>query len=141
MRACWVLVAAVVGCMADAPRDANPPSECADDVALDGTRSATPTTIGPVGSTDVCLHLDARHNLRVGHFAASAASGFTLLLTDPAGNVLREGWDVGTSDHTFANLEFDIPAGQLRDAVLHVRAKAPNTAPTTVNVSLFEPLE
>jgi len=139
------------GCAADGgSTPVETPDGCFANETLDGVAGA-PVDFGPLvlGGANVCLRLDASKNLQSGHFAAGTdqqageASAFTLRLTDPAGTVLLDGWDVSvgqTDPRTFANLELSIPAGEIRDVILEVRAKGPQTA-TKITVQLFEPLE
>ncbi len=130
------------------------PRICVADVTLDGSSgSSAPTTIGPFtldsNGVNVCLHLDATHNLVAAHFGAETqyASGttspFSATLEDPTYAPLQDGWDVtvdGTPPHTMTNLEWDAPLHQMTDAMLWVRAQGAS-ASTQVALSLFEPLE
>lgn len=135
-----------------APAAAGP---CDTHVSLYGaTGSATPTavpfTIESSDGFDICLELDARDNIVVGHFAASTqretnttTSMFQLALFDKDGELLQEGWDVtfGSSPaETFANLEYGVTKGTLVELTLHVSAKCVPLG-TTIDVALFEPYE
>lgn len=144
MRAWFVMIVLGGGCIDATKHMTEDPSGCEMSASLDGAGSS-PSQVGPLDSANVCLHLDATQN-RVAHFAASttaeagAASSFTLTLTDTAGNLLRDGWDVSVGEsapETFANLEWDLAGGQAKDVVLEIRG----TALTQLSVSLFEPLE
>ncbi|HLM76155.1 MAG TPA: hypothetical protein VK459_25790 [Polyangiaceae bacterium] len=127
------------------------PAMCTESKTLNGTSGETvslPVTIDASGFR-LCLHLDASLN-DTGHFFATtayvdgASSPLVLTLLEPDGTLLREGWDVtvGQSDpKTSAHLEWSMPGGEVRDAVLRVTTKAQGTEMTTLGVSLFEPLE
>ena len=131
------------------------PGPCDAHVSLYGASgSATPTSVPFAIETsdgfDICLELDARDNLVVGHFAASTlretdttTSMFQLTLFDQDGQILRQGWDVtfGSSPPTtFANLEYGVTAGTMVEVTLHVAAKCVPLG-TSINVTLFEPYE
>ena len=129
------------------------PGDCDHDVSLYGMSGSGPTSIGPLtvdgSGTDICLTLDARDNIWVGHFAAGTeyengdASSFQLTLFDRDGVVLRAGWDVSVDvamPRTFANLEYGVDKGQVLQALLHVRART-GTATSAIRLYLFEPYE
>ena len=143
---------------ADAQPDAMPttmPGACDQNVSLYGASgSATPTTVGPFtidsDGVNICLELDARDNIVVGHFAASTprepdttSSMFQLTLFGKDGEVLQQSWDVtfGSSPPvTFANLEYGVTKGTVLEATLHIAAKCVPLG-MTVDLALFEPYE
>ena len=138
----------------DAPQEVVPtPGDCDHSLSLYGMSGSGPTSLGPVtvdgAGIDICLALDARDNIWVGHFAAGtdnetgSASSFQLTLFDRDSHVLRAGWDVtfGSSPPTtFANLEYGVDKGQVLQALLHVRART-GTATSKIDLYLFEPYE
>lgn len=145
------LAAAAGGCVVDRHADPAPvlePRTCSADVALTGGDSATvPLQLGASGAT-VCVRLDATGELAPVHFAAMTdavpgqSSGITAVLQDAADRLsLQDGWDVTPDDaplaRTYANVEWNAPAGELTDAILWLRAPvAPTT--TTLLLSLVE---
>jgi hypothetical protein len=147
MRAWLVAIPLVAGCGTNKLCFTPNETRCTLSGSLDGsTGNAMPTTFSAVESENVCLHLDASHNLVVGHFAATTdympgdMSTFTLSLVDPSGAVIHDGADVTvgqTEPQTFANLEWDLTAGQTKDVVLQIRGDMP----TDLHVALFEPYE
>lgn len=152
---CAIGLVAIGGCMSTGTvgdDDSGDPNACTHSLTLDGASgSSEPTAVGPValGSTNICMHLDASHNLVRGHFMAStdvepgAASSFTTTLTEIDGTMIVEGWDVtfGQSDpQSRATLEWSIPSGEVHDVILHVTARAGDAA-TTIRLALFEPFE
>ena len=113
-----------------------------------GDRVSIETTIGDQGF-GLCLHLDGTANIDA-HFAAGTgwtdgtSSPFQLALYDVAGELIGEGWDVTvgeTGARTFANLEWPMPTGEVRDVILRVTTTTGEPVPTTVGATLFERLE
>ena len=142
-------VIALVGACAKLDLPPEPAPGCMDSVALDGTGTASTTTLNPItlGSGDVCLHLDATKNalsahlqVTVGEQQDGALTPFSTQLVDENGASLQSGWDVAVDGHAFHNLEWTFDAGEVRDVTLHV-SRAGGTAKTPIHVALFEPLE
>ncbi len=155
MRNLWALgLIAAAGCMSTetvGDDDSSDPNACSEELMLDGTSGSQPTAIGPVelGNTNICMRLDASHNLVRGHFMASTdvetgtTSSFTSTMTEIDGTMIATGWDVTfgqTSPQSRATLEWDLPSGDVRDVVLHIKARAGAKA-TTIRLALFEPFE
>jgi hypothetical protein len=127
------------------------PSMCTESRTLNGAAGepvSLPVTVDAAGFR-LCLHLDASLNT-IGHFMATtsyvdgASSPLALALLEPDGTLIQEGWDVSvgqTDTKTSAHLEWAMPGGEVRDAVLRITTKAQGTEMTTLNMSLFEPLE
>jgi hypothetical protein len=137
------------------PTPSPTPGQCDAAVSLYGASgSATPTTvpfaINTSDGVNICLELDARDNIVVGHFAASTqreqdatTSMFQLALFAKDGELLQEGWDVTFGDAppvTFANLEYGVTKGTMVEVTLHISAKCVPLG-TTVDLALFEPYE
>lgn len=130
------------------------PRTCSADITLDGSSgNAQGTLAGPFSldrnGVTLCLHLDATRNQVAAHFVAETAkqtgatSSFATVLEDMDGNVLQDSWDVSydnANPQTFANLEWNAPLHAMTEAQLWVHARE-QTAPTTISLSLFEPLE
>jgi hypothetical protein len=166
MRAIWLVV--LVGCAADpsapAPTLPTPPAPIPQPTAMPAPGTCTDVTLTPANSgrpatqtlpltidtqgIALCLHLDASALARA-HFMAGTpsqpgtSSSFESALADAGGHVIVAGWDVtvgGTDPTSFSNLEWSPPAGQVTDAKLIVWTRA-GSSPTSVSVSLFDPLE
>ncbi|MDB4955107.1 MAG: hypothetical protein JWO36_2676 [Myxococcales bacterium] len=152
MRGCLLTGALLAGCVDKMSFEpVVEPGTCTMQVALDGS-TGTAQTVGPlalgINGADICMHLDATRNTRV-HFAAATAqepgpaSSYLATLEDRSFHAIVDGWDVSignTDTHTFMNLEWDPPAGQTSDVILWVRGLHAR-APTTISLSLFDPLE
>lgn len=137
------------------PTDPPTSLECDYDRDLYGMDGSQPTNVGPIAvgneGANICVHLDTRDNILVGHFAAATKrevgteSSFEMTLMATDGTVIRDGWDVtyGSSpSQTSAHLENGFDKGQLVDAILAVRTRAGVTSETTdVHLWLFEPYE
>lgn len=126
-----------------------PAPGCTASIALDGTGTASSTTVDPMdlGSGDVCMHLDATKNVQSAHLQITvgdqvdgAATPFKTTLVDETGAPLVSGWDVATDTRAFHDLEWTLEAGEVRDVTLHV-SRAGAVAKTPIHVALFEPLE
>jgi hypothetical protein len=159
MRAVCLALLVTGACVVDHHSDPDPqpstqPLSCSADILLDGsTGNAQGTLAGPFvldrNGITLCLHLDATQNQVAAHFAAETAnengatSSFVTVLEDSDGTVLQDSWDVsvGNSDtRTFANLEWNAPLHVVTETQLWLHARE-QTAPTTISLSLFEPLE
>ncbi len=144
----FVLLAGAAGCAKlDLPPE--PAPGCAQSVTLDGTGTASATTLDPIalGSADVCMRLDATKNLRSAHLAITVgqqqdgtSTPFKSALLDLDSTVLQSGWDVQVDTRAFHNLEWSLDAGEIRDVTLHV-TRTGAAARTSISVSLFEPFE
>ncbi len=168
MRSAWIVVALLGGCASDLdgtiemvpdpslePVDeAAVPRTCSQTVALYGMTGnaqgeTVPVTVDTAGTT-LCLELDARDNIQVGHFAAGTPyeagtqSSYKLDLFDALDQPVRSGWDVqfgsGADARAFTNLEYGVTKGELVPMKLVVRARA-GTATTDLHLALFEPYE
>jgi hypothetical protein len=134
------------------PIDISHATPCGDTMVLLGvpTSEPQPTLVGHTFDTNgalFCLELDSRQNLQSAHFAATtayeqaASSSYVLALFGNGDDtMLREGWDTGLNDSSFANLEYSVPSGNYIAVKLFVAAKS-GTATTNVGLSLFEPFE
>ncbi|HVZ23894.1 MAG TPA: hypothetical protein VG871_22630 [Vicinamibacterales bacterium] len=146
-------LAAAGGCVVDRHADPAPvtePRTCSAEVSLTSGDSATvPLPLDASGAT-VCVRLDATGALAPVHFAAMTdavpgqSSGITVVLQDAADRLsLQDGWDVTPDDaplappHTYANVEWNAPAGELTDAIVWLRAPVVPTT-TTLLLSLVE---
>ena len=136
------------GCAAETHTDAVfQPEGCWISQMLNGTDVFIfpPPPLGPVtvGAVNVCLHLRAIDNDVRAHFASATepkqgdVSGFELVLTAPDGQTLAHGVEISMDGKTRAQLEFDVPAGTERDAILRVTASHP--CRTAIGVELYEP--
>jgi hypothetical protein len=162
------IVAALVGCggsgspaLPDAPlvqpdAAAIPlvAGECSQHITLYGMDDTTGrVVVGPLAldtqGLTLCLTLDARDNLVVGHFGAdsdrepTATSTYQMALFTADDMLLQEGWDVtfgGSPPTTFASLEYGVTKGTILEAKLVVATRA-GTAMAHVGMDLFEPYE
>jgi len=126
--------------------------DCSQHITLYGMDDTTGRVVlGPLAldtqGVTVCLTLDARDNLVVGHFGADSGreaktmSTFQLSLFDAQGTLLQDGWDVTFGGPTtFAGLEYGVAKGTVLETKLLVRTKV-GSATTTVGMDLIEPYE
>jgi hypothetical protein len=137
------MLALLVGCASD-PKPAAPPPTPQGCVTLDPS-AAQDYSITTDAS--VCMHLDAT-TLHRAHFMADlparsgTTSGFSIVLQDPSGQALVDGWDltIGETDpRTNAHIEWSPPAGVTTDATLVITA--PQRTSSTIDIALFDPLE
>lgn len=137
----FAVVAVATGCAKlDLPPEQG--TLCSSSLVLDGSQPTAPTEFDvDLGSTDICMQLDASRNIVQAHFQLSIdAPGITSTLVDLDNVPLREGWDVQVGTHTSHDLEWSLDAGEIRDVVLHV-SRTGTHASALLRVSLYEPFE
>ena len=127
------------------------PLRCDQAVSLDGSAADRVTIQANVDQDGfgLCLHLDGTANY-MAHLAAGTGwsdgttSPFQLALIDSAARPIRAGWDVTvgeTDPRTFANLEWSMAGGEVRDVILRLTTRDGDGIATTLDASLFEPFE
>lgn len=124
--------------------DGSDPLHCDAEMSLATTTPQAEPVSLDANSIGWCLHLDSTSIQSAAPIfwaqtdhVTGVVSDIELSLFDTSGNVLLDGWDVAVGQSqptTFAELQFQLTTGAVRDVILRARATFPRDTTLTVDL-------